>query len=244
MKRKFDDSFFIEGEKYFIEKEMKIMTLLKFDETCLTFLDGRSHYFITINQYIIDIVCKPYTKMSSGHIPKEIYRLCDKVDIFNNEPIMIFNRKNICEDGIMFIIGDNMWCLSNAPDLTMDSILIRKPGSIDVSVRNMKPQEFLDKVDNVRKLIVKNGDIIGIKNIDKKDMVKTIIPFDKSFNDKTLLIFEKDSTLHIKKESYKMTSTYIGSRTDSLVSITTLENFDHAIELMPFKSDFVIDSKR
>lgn len=234
----FDPDYFIEGENYVVPLDGNIeeMGLRKYAPYGLIFENHNQIYGLSLEKYYEEIFTE--TKFSLKALPKKlndekmIYRIGKEVGILTEEKQLF--SKTIQQEGLIFLMDNkNQIRILSSLTRSYDKILLKRLGSLDVSVLMYNAEEFLDKVKKVKKIVCKNDDFI-FEDINKESLIRKTPTFDEWFKDKPLIIVCKSGNGYIKLPSDTMSSTYVVARNKkNLEFICDVgDDFDKAIGLV------------
>jgi hypothetical protein len=235
----FDPEYFIEGENYVVPLDGNIeeMKLRMYDLYGLIFENDKHVYGLSIEKYAKEIMfteneCSLKASFKKLNDEKMIYRIGNEVGILTEEK-QLFSPM-FQQDGLIFLMNNNneIRTLSSTTG-SYEKVLLKRLGSLDVSVLMYNTEEFLNKVKKVKKIVYKNDDFT-FEDIDKKSLIRKTPTFDEFFRDKPLLLFCKSGNGYVKYPSDTMRSTYAVVRDKKNLSFIcdVEEDFDKAIELI------------
>ena len=235
----FDPEYFIEGESYVVPLDGNIeeMKLRKYEPSGLIFENETNIYGLSLEKYAKDIITEnKYSLITALRMEfnneKMIYRIGKEIGILTEEK-QLFSPM-IQQEGLIFLMNNrNGIRILSSITRPYDKVLLKRLGGIDVSVLMYKPEEFLDRVKKVKKIVYKNDDFT-FEDIDKESLIRKTPTFDEFFKDKPLLIFCKSGNGYVKYPSDTLSSTYVVARNKRNLSFIydVEEDFDKAVELV------------
>ena len=234
----FDPEYFIEGENYVVplDGDIEEMKLRMYDLYGLIFENDKHVYGLSIEKYAKEIMftenkCSLKASFKKLNDEKMIYRIGNEVGILTEEK-QLFSPM-FQQDGLIFLMNNNneIRTLSSTTG-SYEKVLLKRLGSLDVSVLMYNTEEFLNKVKKVKKIVYKNDDFT-FEDIDRGSLIRKTPTFDDFFRDKPLIIFCKSGNGYTKYPSDTLSSTYVVARNKRNLSfICDIEDFDKAVELV------------
>lgn len=257
----FDPEYFIEGKKYITLRDMTEMILKEYKPHRLMFECLGASKWIFIDQYVNELYFTDHEKTLKETIDKYIhkftgfldecitcsinnqnliYRIGEAINILNDEELL-FNKAIIEQEGLIFDTPHGMRVLNGG--VKQKNILLKRIGSLDVSVLSYNPKEFVKYIKSVKKVVSTNEYGVILLDVDMDELTRLSPTFKEEYKHKPLLIINNEDKVYMKLPKDTLNMSYVFVRNGANTEIVNITGFKKAIELV-VPTNVTIDTRK